>query len=88
MIDRLLFTRAHKGNAVVVLDRDTYVRKVKETLNDANKFQSVGCDQSLSKEKKINSRLAQLKKEKKINQKQYDTMFATGSSIPVLYCSV
>ncbi len=84
----LVILRADKGNAVVCMDKLDYTKKVNQMLQDPNRFSKVLNDESSKEEKQINNRLMKLLKEKKINKKDYDEIFVSGSSIPVLYCTV
>ncbi|CAF1540560.1 unnamed protein product, partial [Rotaria sordida] len=84
----IIILRADKGNAVVIMNKLDYMNKVKELLEDQNKFCPVKNDESANDENLINRRLAQLKKDKKISDKEYNYLFTSGSSIPVLYCTV
>ena len=70
------------------MNRTEYIYKVKEILNVKDKFSSVRQDESAIDESTINRRLTKLKKEKKISRKEYEYLHVSGSSIPVLYCTV
>ncbi|CAF3177808.1 unnamed protein product [Rotaria sp. Silwood2] len=84
----LIILRADKGNAVVCMDKLDYIERVNKILQDPKKFIKVLNDESEYDENLINNRLSRLLKEKKINQNTYDKIYATGCSIPVLYCTV
>jgi len=34
----IIFTRAYKGNITVVLDKDSYIQKIEDLLNDDNTY--------------------------------------------------
>jgi hypothetical protein len=84
----IVILRADKGNAIVIMNKIDYMNKVKELLNDQDKFISIKEDESASDESIINRRLMKLKKDKKITIKEYNHLVTSGSSIPVLYCTV
>ncbi|CAF4133379.1 unnamed protein product, partial [Adineta steineri] len=84
----LIMLRADKGNAIVCMDKTDYINKVNQMLIDPNKFIKISDDESSIDEKIINHRLSTLMKEKKITKKIYDELFTSGSSVPVLYCTV
>ena len=84
----VVLLKADKGNAIVIMDKNDYYKKVKELLTDHTKFTPVKEDETDDDEVLMNRRLTQLKKNKKISTQEYNALFTSGSSIPVLYCTV
>ena len=41
MNDRIIFTRADKGNMTMTLDRQVYISKVNEMLQDVNTYEVI-----------------------------------------------
>ena len=44
MNDRVIFTRADKGNVMVALDRQVYISRINEMLQDVNTYELVERD--------------------------------------------
>ena len=42
----LIIQKAHKGNTVVILNKNDYISKIKVILNDSSKFQKLSIDQN------------------------------------------
>ena len=77
-----------KGNAVVIVNRNEYVEKVEQILNDSTKFQKLTSDplkDTLKREKQLRSFLLDLKKQDTINDALYERLAPTGSKPGILY---
>jgi hypothetical protein len=82
----VITTKPDKGNGVVLLNRDDYIRKMKDILSDTSKIRKINEDVYhliLKLEDKLNRVLRNLKE--KLGQANYLYLFATGSSPGVLY---
>ena len=86
--DSIVIMKPDKGNGVVILDKNNYKDKIKEVLNDFNKFERIYDDVLLTimnKEEKVNRYLRNLKSEGVINELEYSKLFASGSRPGILY---
>ena len=84
----IVIMKPDKGNGVVLLNKDDYVAKVLDILNDHTKFQRVHDDvllTILNKEEKVNRFLRKLKAEGVVGESLYARLFATGSRPGILY---
>ncbi|CAF1620469.1 unnamed protein product [Didymodactylos carnosus] len=68
----IVILKADKGNAVVIMNKKDYVEKVNEMLKVSKKFIVGNVDETMEEEQKINRRLTQLKRNKKITAKEYE----------------
>ncbi|CAF4428758.1 unnamed protein product, partial [Rotaria sp. Silwood2] len=93
----IVIMKADKGSSCVVMDKQQYKSKVHELLSTGNSFRKMDEKDKTGKtntiehviktmEKKLDYRLTELKKAKKLNQDDYDFIKCTGSRCPVLFC--
>ncbi|CAF1119945.1 unnamed protein product, partial [Didymodactylos carnosus] len=93
----IVVMKADKGNACVVMDKEQYKQKVEELLAQGNTFtkmedqdgkgNKITLSYIVSKmEKKLNYRIGELKKSKKIDQETYDRLYASGTRCAVMFC--
>jgi len=87
--DRSLYiTRPDKGNGVVILNRNDYISKINDIINDYSKFRKVEDDEKkliIRLEDKLNNNLRSLKSQATITDEFYSQAFKTGSSLGQLY---
>ena len=84
----IVIMKPDKGNGVVLLNKDNYISKVLDILNDHTKFERILDDPlltTLNKEEKVNRLLRKLKAEGVIDDALYTRLFATGSRPGILY---
>ena len=77
-----------KGNEVVLMNKDEYISKVKEVLNDTSKFQPIREDlllKILNKEEQINRFLRKLKGNGTITENEYNQLYVSGSRPGIMY---
>lgn len=84
----IVVTRPDKGKGVVILDRSSYVDKIKTILSDRSKFCTV--TEPLHKvllrvEDKVNRVLAKLKKSGILSEKAYNDLHVSGTNPGILY---
>ena len=86
----LLIQKADKGNSVVLVDRDVYIKHMENILKDNTKFEKVDVKTrtlnfQVNHEKRINEILKSLKSTGSLSDKQYKNIKAVGSRPGVLY---
>ena len=86
----LVIQKADKGNSVVIVEKDVYVRHMETILSDFNKFEKVSIKKgilnfSINHEKNINNYLKRLEKSGSLSTEQYKKIKAVGSRPGILY---
>ena len=81
---RIIICKADKGNCIVVLDKDEYIRKAKDILNQ-KQFEKTDKSLREEKEKELNKYIRQLQKEKVIDKQLYWLFHSTSSSLATMY---
>jgi len=87
--DRSLYvTRPDKGNGIVILNRNDYIEKITQIVDDYSKFRKVEDDEKkliIRLEDKLNNNLRSLKQQATISEDFYNQAFKTGSCLGQLY---
>ena len=86
--ENIIITRPNKGRGVVLLNKNEYIHKVENILNDNTKFKNLGepdFSTIFKKEDKINRFLKSLSDQKIISNDTYQSLLSTGGSYGVLY---
>lgn len=81
----LIFLKADKGNATVVMYKHEYNEKLLSLLDDRNTYDILKKDPTLSHQKKVNDYIKNLLYHKYINKKTADQLSCTNGQIPRLY---
>ena len=86
----LIIQKADKGNSVVLVEKDVYIRHIEKILDDATKFKQVKIkkeilDFSINHERRINNYLKSLEKSDSLTTDQYKKIKAIGSRPGILY---
>ena len=84
----IIITRPDKGRGTVLLNKNDYVQKMDEILNDTTKFTKIGnptFQLIFKQEDKINRLLKSFKDENLITESTYQNLYSSGSSYGVLY---
>ena len=76
---------ADKGVALVVMDKNDYIRKMKELLDDSNMFKPLNTDPTMKQKNKLINILRRIKTEAKLEDAIYRRMYPTVASSPKLY---
>ena len=82
--DRLVIP-ADKGNCTVVMDRKDYDDKVQQMLNDQRTYKVLDKDPTQRTERKLNEKLANLKRENKISDSLYKRLRSSDGLPPRFY---
>ncbi|XP_068704205.1 uncharacterized protein [Montipora foliosa] len=82
--DRLII-QADKGNCTVVMDQKDYDEKVQQILNDQKTYKVLDKDSTQRTERKLNEKLANLKREDKINDNLYKKLRSCDGLPPRFY---
>jgi predicted GIY-YIG superfamily endonuclease len=94
----IVIMKADKGSACVIMDKEHYKSKVGELLSTGTSFKKIDDFDERGKantiehvvkkmENKLDHRLNELKKAKKLSQDDYDYVRCTGSRCSVLFCN-
>ena len=86
----LVIQKADKGNSVVIVEKDVYVRHMETILSDLNKFEKVSFKKgilnfSINHEKIINNYLKRLEKSGSLSTEQYKKIKAVRNRPGILY---
>ena len=86
----LIIQKADKGNSVVLVENDVYIRHIEKILDDATKFEKVKSKKgilnfSINHERRINDYLKSLEKSGSLTTDQYKKIKAIGSRPGILY---
>ena len=91
--NNLVIQKADKGNTIVILDKDSYLKSVEALLKDSSKFQSipVAPDKDLNyiinSAKRVTDLLKKLKNKNAIIKETYNKLWPVGSKPGTLYGS-
>ena len=83
----LYITKPDKGNCVVLMDKDQYIKKM-EKLLESPKFSQIPTNKKnvfISKETQVNNKLLQLKNNRQLTDSQYKLLRSTGCQPSRLY---
>ena len=87
--EKILITRPDKGSIVVILNKNDYVTKMGNILNDASKFECLGpaatADRTSTIETKLQNRLRELLNSEQLPKQVYDEIRSTSSQRPRMY---
>ena len=86
----LIIQKADKGNSVVLVENDVYIRHIEKILDDATTFEKVKIKKgilnfSINLERRINDYLKSLEKSGTLSTDQYKKIKAIGSRPGILY---
>ena len=86
----LIIQKVDKGNSVVLVEKDVYIRHTEENLDDATKFEKVKIKKgilnfSINHKRRINDYLKSLEKSGSMTTDQYKKIKAIGSRPGILY---
>ncbi|XP_068674425.1 uncharacterized protein [Montipora foliosa] len=84
--DRLVIP-ADKGNCTVVMDRKDYDDKVQQMLSDQGTYKVLDKDPTQRTERKLNEKLANLKRENKISDSLYNKL-RSSDGLPPRFCGL
>ena len=76
---------ADKGNAMVVMEKRDYDRKIRELLKDTSTYRKLQKDPTPTQESKISRKLISLHNGKEIMAKLYNRLRSSGSQLPRIY---
>ena len=91
--NNLVIQKADKGNTIVILDKDSYLKSVETLLKDSSKFKKipVAPDKDLNyiinSEKRVTDLLKKLKNKNAISEETYNKLRPVGSKPGTLYGS-
>ena len=71
----IVIAKADKGNAVVVMEKDGYLRKANEQLSDSNIYKTLPNNPQNLLKNSVNKVLQRLKSEKKLSKAEYDLLY-------------
>ena len=83
--ESIVITKADKGNAVVIQDKENYQMLVKELLEDSTKFKRLSEDVTLKRERALQNSLRELYNKGYIKKEVYQEIIPKGSRAGVMY---
>ena len=81
----IIITNADKRGAVVIVDRNDYVKEVECQLNDKDNYHILPQDPTLGKNRLVKQTIDRFKKEKLITDKTVDGLKTSASRTPRFY---
>ena len=81
----IVVLKADKGNCVVLLKKEDYVKDLENLLSDTKKFKKLDSDPTVKREERLIRYLLQLKQKKAIDQQFHDKVRPSGSQPARLY---
>ena len=76
---------ADKGVVLVAMDKNDYIRKLKELLDDTSTYKPLNTDPTMKKKNKLITILRRVKTEAKLEDTIYRRMYPSGACSPKLY---
>lgn len=85
-LDKSIYiTRPDKGKGIVLLNRNDYINKMLEILNDPSTFNELNIDPTIKKENKLRRTLLKMKKRGFLSESEYKQAFPVGSHCARIY---
>lgn len=81
----LILTRSDKGNVTVALDRDVYIAKIEEILDDTETYKVIARDPTNKLINNLKDILSRWKKSKFISEGTYKSLLCISGSLPRAY---
>ncbi|CAF1424651.1 unnamed protein product [Adineta steineri] len=81
----IILTRPDKGRGAVLMNKDDYLLKMYEIINDSSKFQCLPKDPTISREQSLITFLNKLRDEKSITEQFHKMASPKGSNPGLLY---
>ena len=87
----LVIQKADKGNTIVVLNKSDIISRLNRILDDTSKFKRLHLEEGkvlnhiIHMEQRIIDILKSLKNQNEISEKNYDTLYSSGSKPGILY---
>ena len=75
----MIITRPDKGNGVVVIDKNVYVKSVEDLFKERSKFRVLKNDPTIYRQGQLKRRLLNLKKKGFLDQSTYVKIYPNGS---------
>ena len=91
--NNLVIQKADKGNTIVILDKDSYLKSVETLLKDSSKFKNIpiapnkDLNYIINSEKRVTDLLKKLKNKNVISEETYNKLRPVGSKPGTLYGS-
>ena len=84
----IIICKPDKGNGIVILNKQDYITKMHDILNDRRKFKKIDTDQllyTLRLEDRLNRAIRQLKKDNVMTEATANNILASGKSPGIMY---
>ena len=85
--DTIVVTPADKGKALVIMDKDEYINRMKVKFSDQTTYQMIEKDPTQEIKENIIEQLKSLKKKGHIGEELYDKLYPHVAQIPRAYGS-
>ena len=83
--EKILVLPADKGMATVVMDKADYDGKIQQMLSDQDTYKPLDKDPTASLERRMNSRLLDLRKAGRLHPDAYTRLRSSAGRVPLLY---
>ena len=81
----IVILKPDKGNGIVILNRTAYDNGLFRIINDSSKFKPISKDPTLTRESRLQRFLRDLKKQGKLENVLYDSIYPNGSQPARIY---
>ena len=81
----IVITYPDKGNGVVILNRDEYIKSMTELISDKQKFRKLKEDFTLKRERALERTLREINKKNILSDTEYSSLYPKGSKLARLY---
>ena len=81
----IVITHPDKGNGVVILNRDEYIKSMTELISDKQKFRKLKEDPTLKRERALERTLREINKKNIFSDTEYSSLYPKGSKPARLY---
>ena len=83
--EKILVLPADKGKATVVMDKADYDSKIQQIQSDQGTYKPLDKDPTASLERRMNSRLLDLRKTGRLHPDAYTRLRSSAGRVPLLY---
>ena len=81
----IIITRPDKGNGVVIIDKEVYIKSIRDLLSDDKKFKILSEDPTVYRQGQLQRRLLKLKKQGFFSEEVYNQIYPNGSKPARIY---
>ena len=79
--------RPDKSDGTVIMDRDVYIRKIFDIINDCTKFKELSTDATILREDQLQRFLRSMKGKNSFTKETYENKYPNGSKPAFIYAT-